>query len=107
MVKSPIGDVFNMHSGNLGKYLSKLLGNDYKSSVSREKPIHFKSQSQELYSLNGGKIVEKAKVFGNAKNMLNSMWLNSANQKLTFIHKRSLTTDSMNRKNLSLSPNEL
>ena len=92
-----VGDGLNMHSGNLGKYFSSnrrctfsIMGqHQYKEKLSGERkfnkssvtiPGSLKLKIQEGASLNGGKIVEKAKVFGNAKNTLNSMRLNNANQ---------------------------
>jgi RNA-directed DNA polymerase len=119
--------VFKTHSGNLGKYFLKLLEylvNSYVSNPSTTsttlhsskdkvysatrtgemRPITIKLESQqETNCLNGGKIVEKAKVFGNAKNMLNSIRLNNANQWPNNIHKRNLSTDSKNRETLTLS----
>ena len=62
------------------QYKEKLSGelNLNKSFVTL--PSFLKLKVQEGASLNGGKIVDKAKVFGNAKNTLNSMRLNNANQ---------------------------
>lgn len=69
-----------MHIGNLGKDLLKgFSGVLVKiNTVTRPNPIKLKMQ--EGTSLNGGKIVDQAKVFGNVKNMLNSIRLNDANQ---------------------------
>lgn len=112
-----IGDMFYMHSGNLGKYLLKLLGNVLSFVFS--KPSLFKSQRQEGISLNGGKIVEKANVFGNSKNMPNSIRLNNANPWSANVQKRGISTDSSfafysakstakeNRKSLNLTMREL
>jgi hypothetical protein len=85
-----------MHSWNLGKYLFKLLGNVL-PFVSSE-PNHLKFTILERASLNGGKIVDKAKVFGNAKNMLNSIRLNNAIQLPINIRRRNLSTACISRR---------
>lgn len=95
-----IRDKFNMHSGNLGKHLSNLeslSGETCLLSCSVTAPFSFKSIGQEIKSLNGGKIVDQAKVFGNSKNRLNSMWLNNANQCPVIIHRRLFSTDLKDR----------
>lgn len=47
---------------------------------------------------------DQGKVLGNARNTLNSIWLNNANQCLpNLIHKRSYSTDLRDRDTLSLS----
>ena len=103
--KTLVGDELNMHSGNLEKYLIKLLGNVLPFVSS--KPNLLKFTIQERASLNGGKIVEKAKVFGNAKNMLNSIRLNNAIQLPINIRRRNLSTDCKNnRETLIFSEHE-
>jgi hypothetical protein len=108
---SQIRDKINMHSGNLGKhissgyaieilsgdiYFSKKVGNNDTVTI----PLSFKPSWQGFKSLSGGKIVDQAKVFGNSKNMLNSIWLNNANQCPVYIQRRSFSTDLTDRNNL-------
>lgn len=87
-VRSPsttvAGDNMNMHSGNFGKYSSRTqeeLSVEFlpnKNSVTI--PISLKFTIQERTRLDGGKIVEKAKALGNARDRLNSIRLKNANQ---------------------------
>jgi hypothetical protein len=101
-----IRDKVNMHSGNPVKYLStleSLSGELCLFSCSVSSPFSFKSLGQDFKSLNGGKIVDQAKVFGNSKNMLNSIWLNNANQCPVSIHRRQFSTDLTDRNSLSLT----
>lgn len=97
----------NEHSGNLGKHLSfmdKLLVELSIISNSVSTPNKIKFTKQDFSRPNGGKIVDQAKVFGNAKNRLNSIWLNNANHCLAnLIHKRNYSTDLRDRDTLSLS----
>lgn len=90
-VKSPpttvVGDNMNMHSGNLGKYSSSCVRKQEELSVefllnknSVTIPISLKFTIQEGTRLDGGKIVEKAKALGNARDRLNSIRLKNANQ---------------------------
>jgi hypothetical protein len=121
--KTLVGDELNMHSGNLEKHLSSknnslsydcdcypkegLSGELCLISDSVTKPNLLKFTIQERASLNGGKIVEKAKVFGNAKNMLNSIRLNNAIQLPINIRRRNLSTDCKNnRETLIFSEHE-
>lgn len=93
-VRSPptivVGDNMNMHSGNFGKYSSSCwayaskreeLSVEFllnKNSVTI--PISLEFTTLVGTRLDGGKIVEKAKALGNARDRLNSIRLNNANQ---------------------------
>jgi hypothetical protein len=104
-----IRDKFNMHSGNLVKHLSNLeslSGETCLLSCSVTSPFTFKYLGQEIKSLNGGKIVDQAKVFGNSKNRLNSIWLNNANQCPVIIHRRLFSTDLKDRSGLPLAEDQ-
>jgi hypothetical protein len=105
-----IRDKINKHSGNLGKHVSSGNAMDTLSGVICYPPVeekgsvtihlYFKPLRQEFKTLNGGKIVDQAKVFGNSKNMLNSIGLNNANQCPVHIQRRLISTDLTDRKNL-------
>lgn len=89
-----VGSYMNNHSGNPGKYTYDILsvhtikciqvkvltGEPLINRDSVQLPTPFKFSKQEGISLYGGKIVDQANVFGNAKNKLNSIRLNNANQ---------------------------
>lgn len=104
---SKLGDRNNEHSGNLVKYsskLGKLLVELDNKSNSVLVPIKIKFTQQDSSRPTGGKIIDQAKVLDNARNVLNSIWLNNANPCLSnIIHKRNYSTDLRDRNTLSLS----
>ena len=107
LVSNKLGDGDNEHSGNLVKYFSDLekllVGlDDIFNSVLVLIMIKFTKQDHSRPT--GGKIVDQANALGNARDRLNSIWLNNASQCLpNLIHKRSYSTDLRDRGTLSLS----
>lgn len=108
LAESELGDRDNEHSGNLVKYFSKNLE---KLLVKIDEESYFvlgfiiiKFKKQDYSKPNGGKIVDQANVLGNARNRLNSIWLNNASQcPANLIHIREYSTDLNDRTPLSLS----
>jgi len=108
LTSNKVRDKDYMHSGNPEKYLPipfDIGGLSGEFQISNNKnsvtlPFPSKSNQQGIKSLNGGKILDQAKVLGNSRNMLNSTLLNKANRCPVRLHKRFISTDLKDRDSL-------
>lgn len=108
LTSNKVRDKGYMHSGNPAKDLPILfdiggLSGEFHLSNNKNSvtlPFPSKSNQQGIKSLNGGKILDQAKVLGNSRNKQNSTLLNKANRWPALVHKRFISTDLKDRDSL-------